>query len=312
MNAETGTQPIAPGSASTITRTELSEAVRRSALLADVTISVWGAKVSDPQLLAQVKADAGAVGDVGTLIKNLLAGADGLLKNTTGAFTAVRQLHYSLTLPWVSDPHALRQSGARLLPHLLFQTYLDRVSLQKRKAVAKLDEFLHAYPSLITQARANLGTLAPATYPSVDEVRARFRVGFDFEPIPAGSSFQGLPDDMLEQLSRGLKAKQERMVAAATSAMWEAVRERVQHIVAKLSDPEARFHASTVENVRELIMLLPGWNVAGDERASEVVEDIRAMLDGVGAKDLRDDNVARQSTAAKGQAIADKLSRWGL
>jgi hypothetical protein len=291
---------------------DVTQAVREAAMLATVSISTWGAERSDKTLLEKVKADAGAVGDVGRLVKNMLAGADGKLKATISAFGAVRSVHYKYTLPWVTDPHAERQRGPRLLPHLLFQDYLAAVSKQKREAEGLLADFLADYPNLVNQAKANLGGMADAVYPTEADVKSRFRVHIDFEPIPAGQSFKGLPDHVLERLSLGLQKRQERMVADATRAMWEETRGRVQHIADRLADPESKFKSSTIENVRELITLLPGWNVTGNPLVAEVVEDIKQMLTGVDAKQLREGAELRGDVAGQAKRIADKLSSWGV
>lgn len=295
-----------------VTSQDMTKAVRESALLADVTISVWGAERTDPKAMDEVKLTHNAVGNVGRVIKNMLAGADGRLKDVKGAFNAVRQAHYQITLPWVSDPHALRQTGPRLLPHLLFDRYLLEMGKRKRAATDLLDTFIAEYPGLVQQARGNLGTLADATYPDELEVRAAFRISTDFLPIPSGDQFGHLPGHLLERLSKGLHAKQERMIASAQSAMWQAVRERVEHLTGRLSDAEAKFKSSTVEGLRDLLVLLPGWDITGDARVAEVVGDISQMLDGVNAETLRDNVNTRASVAAQGAAVMEKLSQWGI
>src|SRR4029077_5785037 len=101
-----------------------------------------------------------------------------------------------------------------------------------------------------------------------DEVKGLFRVHFDFEPIPLGTQFRGLDDHMLERLGKALQNKQQRQVNEAVSAMWAQTKERVQHLVSRLSlDDQGdlpKFKEATVDNVRELLTLLPGWNFTGN------------------------------------------------
>ncbi len=295
-----------------LTDNDLSEAVRSTAMLADVSISLWSAERSDAKIMDKAKADAGAVGNVGRAIKNLLAGADTSLKTTRSAYNAVRSEHYSLTLPWVADPHAERARGPRLLPNVLFERYLTAMSARKREALAALDIFVAEYPDLVVTAKANLGALADVDYPDQNEVRASFKVAFDFEPIPAGTQFRGLSDNMLEKLSRGLAAKQQRMVEAAQAGMWEQVRDRIKHVVERLADPKNTFKNSTIENVKELLILLPGWNVASDPRVTEITSDIERMLGAVDTKAIRKHETVRKDVSAQAQAVADKLTQWGL
>jgi hypothetical protein len=307
-------QPVAiVENTTTVSRTDLAEAVRATALLADLTISMWSVEKTDRTIGDKLKEDAGAIGNTGRYVKNLLAGCDTTLKGVKAAYAQARNTHYTLTLPWVSNPHAERQTGSRLLPNLLFERYLTEMSTLRRAAEAKLAAFCEEYPDLVTQAMANLAGLAqPTDYPSVDQVQASFKLSFDFTPIPAGSAFQGLRDDVLTSLSKALQRKQEKAVQASQAAMWERVREATGHLIERLSDQDKMFKASTVESVRELITLLPGFNCAGDPRVHDVVADIQSMLDGVDAEALRKDAGTRSETARRAQALTDKLNAMGV
>jgi hypothetical protein len=305
--------PLDAQTRDTLIEQDMAEAVRATALLADVSISVWGAERTDPKIMTKAKADAGATGNVGRAIKNMLAGADENLKATRAAFAAVRATHYALTLPWVSNPHADRMTGPRLLPNALFEKYLTAMSTQKRAALQALDKFIDGYDDDVQRARANLAALADADYPTADQVRGMFRVAFDFEPIPAGAGFKGLPPAFAGKLAASLRAKQEAMIASSQAAIWEEVRERVTHLHTRLADPDAKFKASTIENVRELITLLSGWNVTGDARVDEIVEDIDRMLFPVpNAETVRDEPVLRAQVASMAGDINNKLNAWGL
>jgi hypothetical protein len=191
------------------TQADMTQAVREAAMLASVSISVWEGQRTDATLMNEVKLKHGATGDVGKVIKNMMAGADALLKGVHSTYYAVRSKHYEMTLPWVSDPHAARQRGPRLLPHLLFNNYSMEMSNLRRMAIAKLEEFLVEYPALVLQAKTNLAGMADAVYPTAEEIKGLFRVHFDFEPIPQGANFRGLDDHMLERLGKALQNKQQ-------------------------------------------------------------------------------------------------------
>lgn len=305
---------VAQTQAMSISEHDLADAVRSTALLASLTISTWGAERVDRKIMDEAKITHGAVGDVGRAIKNLMAGSDTQLKEVRSAYNRARDLHNGLTLPYISNPNADKQTGPRLLPNMLFQRYAQEMGRLKRAAEAKLAAFLLDYPTLAQQAQANLGGLAdPKDYPSADGVAAAFRLTFDFEPIPAHGAFRGLPDGMLAKLGARLREKQEAAARASQNAMWERVRETVQHLIERVSDPDIRFKVVTVENVRELIVLLPGFNVTGDQRVSEIVADIERMLaPAVTAEAIRKDAELRGEVVTKARAIADKLSGWGL
>jgi hypothetical protein len=274
---------------------------------------MWGGTKTDGKLLNDLKHQHGATGDVGTVNKKLLAGADELLKKTRTAFSAVRLRHYALTLPWVSDPHATRQEGSRLLPHLITERYMSEMSALKRTAINQLEEFLAAYPDLIVQAKANLGGMAGNTrYPSVDELRSSFRVHFDFEPLPAASNFKGLDDFMLERLTKGLHKKQQRQVVDASAAMWKRAAKPVRKLIERLEDADTTIKEPTIEALREIVTLLPGWNLTGDPQMAEVTEEINELIAGLDAKTLRTNEAVRGEVIQGAKRVQDKLQSWGL
>jgi hypothetical protein len=298
----------------TVSRADLTDAVREMALLADLTISLWSGERTDRALSEKIKSDAGAVGNTGRYLKNLLAGCDTELKAVRGAYAAARTLHYQLTLPWVSQAGGSdRQVGPRLLPNALFMRYLDEMGKLKNAAEAKRDAFVADYPDLVLRAQSNLAGMArPEDYPSPEGVRDAFRLVFDFLPIPAAASFVGLPDAMLDRLGAQLTRRQTRAMATAQQAMWERVRDAVGHLVDRLADPETVFKSSSIEAVRELVTLLPGWNCAGDPKVTTVVDHINDMLHGIDAAELRKDTRLRAVVASQAGQLASKLEQWRI
>lgn len=314
MNAmsQTNTQTT-PDPAEPDYHADVNEAVRATAMLADVSISLWGGERTDRAIMDRAKEDAGAVGNVGRAIKNLMSGADANLKTVRGAFTAVRSQHYAMTLPWVSDPHAERLRGPRLLPNMLFDKYMMAMGAKKRAALYALDAFIDSYPADVVQAQANLAGLAVASgYPTPDEVRAAFRIGFDFEPVPMASSFAGLPDDTLAKLGAALGRKQEFMLSGARAYMWAQVRDRLTHLVGRLADPEMVFKTGTIDNVRELVELLPGWNVGRDPRVEDVIARVERAVGHTDAASLRTDNALRAATVGRCRGLIALLDEWGV
>jgi hypothetical protein len=305
------------GSAGEVTRVDredLTEAVRATALLADLTISTWHGELTDRKIGARIKDDMGAIGNTGKYVKNLMAGVDGSLKEVQAAYLSARALHYQLTLPWVTNPTVSdRKTGPRLLPNLLFDRYLTEMSKLRREAHRKLGDFIAEYPDLAYRARQNLAGMANVNdYPDPEDLRKRFKLSFDFAPIPSATAFQGLPDGMLERLGAQLKARQEAALGVAQAYMWERVRENVGHLIERLDDPGNKFKANTVDNVRELMTTLPGFNCTNDPRVSEIVADIDRMLEGTSPRMFRQSNDTRADVVRQARAINDKLSQWGL
>ncbi len=292
---------------------DITEAVRDTAVLADIQIAVWGGERSDRALMDKVKADAGAVGNAGRVVKNLMSGADGALKDVRSAYAAIRSVHYELTLPWVSDPHAERQRGARLLPNALFDRYMGAIAGRRRIAMEKLDAFLDSYPADSALARTNLAGMAkPEDYPTTDDLRRMFRINFSIEPVPDKAGFNMLPPATAAKLRQSLERRHTAMLSTAMEHVWSEVRARVSLLAERLADPEAKFQKGTVEAVAELAGLVRGWNVAGDHRAAEVAADIEALMQAITPEELRKKPEVRANVATGAASLVGKLDAWSL
>lgn len=298
--------------------TDVTNAMRSVGMLADVSISVWGGTKSDPDLLEEIKRNHGAVGDVGRVLKNLLAGHDDRRKAATSAHNAIRQYHYETTLAWVSDPHAIRHTGPRLLTYPLLHPYLLKMGELRRAALEAKADFVEHYEDDAAAARANLGSMASRIeYPSKEQVEAAFHLFFEIDPIPDSAQFRGLPKEALADLVAQHDAKREHQIEGAVKAAWAECRARVEYLAGRLTakndeGKDATFRDSTVENVKELLTLLPGWNITDNPQVGEIVADIRDMLGGVSANSLRRDEGLRATTVAQAQGVVDKLKGWGL
>ena len=296
-----------------VTEGDLGKALQEAAMLAHMKISVWDSVKTDRKVMEDVKHLHNAKGNVGHLQKNTLAGVDQPLKTARSAFAAVRVRHYELTLSWASDPLSDRKTGPRLLTHSLLGRYLTEIGQLERVANDALEEFLPKYPQMIRDAQPNLGGMFVASdYPTVEEVRSKFRIYKDLEPIADGTCFRGLPAGMIERLSFHLNKRRENQMADATRQMWTEARERIDHLIGRLAQEDTRFKEASVGAVRELVTLLPGWNLGKDERVDEIAQEIKNMLAGIDAADLRKNAATRVSVVEDARRITDRMTQWGL
>ena len=298
-----------------VTEIDLAEAVRSTSMLVDLTINMWAAEKADPKVAADIKSQNNAVGNAGRYIKNLLAGCDNQLKTVRGAFTMARMAHYKLTLPWISSPQeGTRMQGPRLLPSMMFLDYVSTLNKLKTAAENELTTFVHDYPALVTQAMNNLAGLAkPEDYPSQEQIRQAFRFYYEFTPIPSAGGFQNIIPTAWQILSAKLQERQQSSAQVAIAEIWSRVRQHVSHLAAKMDEVDATFKEASVEHAREYgVSLLPKFNMTNDPSMTEIAEDLRVMLDGIDAKDIRKDTRVRATVARDAKAIIAKMDSWGV
>lgn len=295
---------------------DVMEAVRQTAMLADVTIATWSGQRTDADLLQELKQTHGATGDVGRMIKNLLAGADGLLRDVKSAYTAVRLKHYEMTLPWTGNPAAVRKEGPRLLPKIMLETYLREMGKLNREAKSKLDNFLNEYPDLVKEAKKNLGSMADQTYPTSDQIRSAFNIHLDFQPIPESVNFKGLSPHMFEIMSKNLSKKQNHQLIEAQKEAWARISEPLKHLIERLEDNTTgdkpkKFRDATIENVRSLVTMIPGWNLTGDPQMDEIKADIENLIENLDAAAIRKSDDVRHAVVSEAGQVVRKLAGWG-
>jgi len=285
--------------------------IQNSAMLVDLNISLWAGRKMDKRVSAEIDVSKGTKVKGGNYHKRLMGGAKAL-ENITTLGGALRTWHYSRTLAW-SD------RGTRLLPVTLFPDYkaeLDRRVDELRRAV---EVFLAQYSTLVTAAAFSLGDLFDASeYPSVDEVRAKFRVDYVFLPVPVAGDFRV---DVMQEAADTLRTEYEsyfgRKLAEAMQDAWTRLHECVTHMSERLADAEEvkqtktgetrrkKFHDSLIENANELCGVLTALNVTSDPKLEQARQALERAINNRTADDLRDNDHLRLQTKAKIDAILD-------
>lgn len=137
--------------------------ISSSAMLVDLSLSVWTGRKLDKTVSAEVDASKNTKGRAGNYHKNLLAGSEKLAEIGKLSST-IRNWSYSQTSPW-SD------AGTRLLPSTLFFEYKSKLSEYEKMFTDKVTEFLAEYDVLVSKAAFQLGDLFNREdYPVVEKI----------------------------------------------------------------------------------------------------------------------------------------------
>jgi len=288
--------------------TESEKMLSERALLATVTIRQWGGRKLDRKVTESATDEHNAARDAGRFNKLLLP-AEAFAK-ITKAISAAKAFHYARTLPW-------HDSGARIISAAGLLDYQNGLRKIKSEFAAAVAEFLAAYPGYVAAAPARLGDMFDAAdFPDVSEIARRFSMDFYFVTVPDSRDFRV---ELAAGQAEAIKADMEHRVRdALAGAMFDAfkrVSETVGRMAEKLAayqpgsgtkaDPvKNNFHASLVENVRELAGLLPALNLTGDSRLNALAADMRKLCEFTAAE-LKDSDNARAKIAAEAARVAE-------
>ncbi len=279
-------------------------ALTEKAMVCNLRIGHWQGQRLDKAASADVTERAGAKADAARVNKHLIDKT--VLAPIVTASGAVRTHFYEKTLPW-------RDNGDRILSRKLYMTFIEQHEALVTKYKETVEKFLTVdYPKAVAQAEFRMGALfSPDDYPAPAELRRRFYVELDFDAVTTSNDFRVAIDvEHIDRVKASMEAAAEARLAQAQSDIWKRIAETVGYFQQRMANTEAVFRDSTVENVHNLLALLPGLNVLDDPE----IESVRAMIaDKLGSADaaeIRKHTEVREELAADAQAILDKMASF--
>lgn len=283
--------------------------IRNQLLVVSLNISAWEARKQDKKATKEVADNHGTDATVGRYHKDLLPEAaehDVILKIRN----AWRVWHYENTLPWGDD-------AGRVLRSVDFLDYAEGYNEFKIQWDAAVEAFLNVYPTLVAQAELHLNTLFnPRDYPSAAEVRDRFNVRMNTYPLPNAEDFrivEGIPPEEAEKLCAAAVEGLETCLSTAIKDVWKRMYGVVSAMQARLDVPigekGGKFHDSLVDNVAELVRMMPNLNLLNDPEITEIAAEMKALTK-YPAETLRVLPEARSITAERAAALAAKMASY--
>jgi hypothetical protein len=286
--------------------------VATQAFLVRVIVSKWTARKLDKEASKKTTADNGATEKAGVrTYKSLVSGE--ALETIAGIETRARSEHRKRTVPWVYDgPGAIAGAG--------YADYVATMAGLESEFNAAVSAFVAGYAGYREAQRANLGSLFnDSDYPAPELIRDKFGFVVMSEPMPRANDFRStvLDAESIAKIQADIESRFNSAMAGAQREAWQRIEERVGHMAkrlreyaparydtdGKLVDRAKTFHASLVENVQELVKLMPSLNVTGDSELSAMAERMQRELCAESAGMLKDDETLRESVAQSAENI---------
>lgn len=272
-------------------------------MLVSLRLSAWLGQRIDKTATREVLSSNSAHADAGKFAKKLLP--DNALKGITAAHSAARQLHYTLTLPW-------NDNGERILSSDMFFAYTKLMNEKKADIDAAHAKFLEEYPEYVRHAPKRLGSLFRAEdFPSVDVIKTRYDFALSILPLPSKEDFRvSLGTAAEEAIKTSIEQEVQRRYADAQRDVWARIEKALSHFAEKMSNHDAIFRNSTVDNVIEIVELAPKLLVIPDPEITATCERIKEALNGAAVDPdiLRNDTNARQAAADAALAELERIS----
>jgi hypothetical protein len=272
------------------------------ALLVQLHISQWTARKYDKRASQEVVSAHGATSAAGRFNKALLP-MNEKLEHVHKKTNHIRTMYYENTLPWGLD-------GTMLLPTSNYLAFITEFRKEKAEWNVLVQDFLNEYDQMRLDAQRALGGLYnPADYPATSELKSKFKIDLAVFPVPNSDFRVSIASDELTRIQQDIERRVKEAEQAALRDVWQRLYERVKHIAEKLSEPEAIFRDSMIENAKELCALLPRLNFADDPHLEAMRQQVEASL--IKHPDaLRNNPDLRRDTAEEAKRIMDAMGTF--
>lgn len=281
------------------------------AVLASLSILVWSGRKHDKKVSKEVDERHGAI-DAGRYNKVLMDNQ--YIKDIRNNAQKCRLEHYTLTKPWMDE-------GPRVLPTELLVRHSAMVKEAREQHLELVEELYRAWPKMINEAKEKLNGLFNASdYPSQKTIRSKFSFELKLLPIPAAGDFRiNVGNAQMKHIKADLEEHMREVMVNGNHDTRDRILEVVGAMAEKLRafspDAEDRaergiFHSSLVQNVRDLVDILPAFNMSKDKKLQSLIDRMARELCEDEASSLRENDGLRDSVATAAEDILADVEKY--
>lgn len=271
------------------------------AMLITLNISCWTARKFDRQLTQELE-HSHDVEDAGRFNKLLID------KNYIGDIQSIankaRTFHYYNTLAWGDNQRILLSVN-----YFDYMEKLNEFNIQYNEAVRG---FKKQYVALIEKAKIRLNTMFKSEdYPTVEDLKYKYRFGVDVSPIPESDDFRvSLNDEEVAEIKEKIEQKQKDGVAEAMKEVWQRLYDIVSHMSKSLHNSDKIFRDSLIDNVIKLAQMLPKLNLTDDPELMKMKEEVELKLTKADPVNIRRNRGLRMEVADNADELLKKMEKF--
>ena len=245
------------------------------AMLVSLRITAWSGRLYDRQASNHVAAHHDASASAGRYNKRLLPKA--AFAALTATISKIRSTHYEQTLPWDDQ-------GSRMLTVANYERYTELLDGLRERMVRERARFIEDYDDNIDQARLDLGKLFRIEdYPSKEALQGRFGIRYRIVPVPDADHFMAqLASDDTDRVKRDIERQIEERLHEAVGDLYRRLGEAVERVSERLQEGEDGkplvFRNSMIENIRDLVDVVPRLNIFGDDRLAGLCQQVKDRI----------------------------------
>lgn len=290
----------------------MANILSQRAMLMTLSLTAWSARKMDKRITDETNSRHGAGHDAGRYNKMLLS--KDALAEIAQIDAEIRTHYYQVTSPW------LDREGTRILSSVNAVAELQWFQRKRQEREDAVSRFVDGYPQFVESARIRLnGMFSEADYPQASVIGSKFRFSVSVDNIPDSGDFRvEMADGQADDIKREIEARSAAAVETVIRDCYSRIAEHVSRMSVRLkaykpavgdNRAEGVFRDSLVENVRELVGLLPALNITGDPALAQIASRMTALCQ-EDAGTLRDLPSVRESVAREADAILADVSAY--
>jgi hypothetical protein len=223
-----------------------------------------------------------------------------------------RKRFYELTLPWMDN-------GIRIVS----AAKLDDLMAELRKFEGLWQIELRAFEKSLRDGAFEEGLKALGQLgkrddmPTIEDIMSKFKFEFDVLPIPDKSDFRV---ELSGAAMKRVQESAERVLKTSEVKIAADIHKRVHTLVegyaAKLGEVRDNgksgiFRDTLVENLQDLVALLPDLNILGDPKLEELRRDVEKKVASIDPETIRGNSDVRKTQIDAADDILAKMSKGG-
>jgi len=269
-----------------------------------VAISWFGVrKTLTPQQKAQAADTFGAEGQ-------FLSAGKKLLDTSHPAYKAVTTVRGQIMAFWRGISLPYPEPGIRLIRQDDIGGFTLQMTTLKAELGEAVDSLDRHYAELKRAARGRLGSLYnEADYPA--SLRDLFGVEWDFPSVEPPEYLRQLSPHLYQEECRRVQQRFDEAVQLAEEAFVGELAKLVGHLTERLSGTEDGkpkiFRDSAIENLSEFFGRFRQLNIGSSDQLDHLVDQVQAIVRGVGPQELRDKDSLRKYVATELSAVQATL-----
>ena len=252
---------------------------------------------------AEAEDTFGAEGDYFSAAKKLL-------DTKHPAYRAVTAIRTQAIHLWKGHSLPFPEAGIRLVKQSEIGALNGHFEELRQRLSDAVDELDGRYGELRSAARNRLGRLYnSADYP--ESLRGLFAMTWDFPSVEPPEYLRQLSPHLYQEECRRVQQRFDEAVQLAEEAFVGELAKLVGHLTERLSGTEDGkpkiFRDSAVENLSEFFGRFRQLNIGSSDQLDQLVDQVQAIVRGVGPQELRDKDSLRQYVATELSAVQATL-----